>query len=148
MRLRAEDPVPVHLVKLAVGVPSLEAFEARVEGRREAGGGMQVWTRSLPKRAAEVVRSGSLYWVVAGLVAARQRVLAIEEDRYDDGSRCARIELEPVLVRVAPLRMRPFQGWRYLEPAKAPADLRSAAASGLDRLPPEVLRRLRELCLV
>lgn len=148
MRLRAEHPVPVHLVKLAVGVPSLEAFEARVEGRREAGEGMQVWTRSLPKRAEDVVRSGSLYWVVAGLVAARQRVLAIEEDSYDDGSRCARIEVEPALVRVAPLRMRPFQGWRYLDPAKAPPDLHQAEATGLDRLPPEVLRQLRELCLL
>jgi hypothetical protein len=148
MRLRAERPEPIHLIKLAVGVPSLDAFEARVRGRREAGEGMHVWTRSLPKRASDVVRSGSLYWVVAGLVAARQRVIGIEEDTYDDGSRCARIDVEPVLVRVAPLRMRPFQGWRYLEPAKAPPDLKEAEASGLDRLPPEVFRQLRELCLV
>jgi hypothetical protein len=148
MRLRAERPEPIHLIKLAVGVPSLDAFEARVRGRREAGEGMHVWTRSLPKRASDVVRSGSLYWVVAGLVAARQRVIGIEEDTYDDGSRCARIDVEPVLVRVAPLRMRPFQGWRYLEPAKAPPDLKEAETSGLDRLPPEVFRQLRELCLV
>ena len=148
MRLRADDPRPVHLVKLAVGVPSLEAFEARVNVRRESGSGMQVWTRSLPKRAADVVRDGSLYWVVAGLLAARQRVLAIEEAKYDDGSRCARVEVEPVLVRVAALRMRPFQGWRYLERKDAPPDLQQAEASGLDRLPPEVLRQWRELCLV
>lgn len=148
MRLRAEDSACVHLVKLAVGVPSLEAFEARVQDRRKAGHGMQVWTRSLPKRAADVLGEGSLYWVVTGLLAARQRVLAIEEDRYDDGSRCCRIEVEPILTRVAPIPMRPFQGWRYLERAKAPPDLQDAEAFGLDGLPPEVFRQLRELCLV
>jgi hypothetical protein len=136
------------LIKLAVGVASVDAFEARVAARREAGEGMQVWTRSFPKRAAEVVEAGSLYWVVAGLVAVRQRVLAIEADTYDDGSRCARIEVEPVLVRVAPVPMRPFQGWRYLDVVKAPPDLAQARAEGLEALPPEVFSKLRELCLV
>lgn len=148
MRLRAAAPSSVHLIKLAVGVPTVEAFEARVEARRESGDGMQVWTRSFPKRAADVLAEGSLYWVVAGLIAVRQRVLAVEQDRYDDGSHCCRIEVEPVLVRVAPLRMRPFQGWRYLDPLKAPPDLKEAKSTGLDTLPPEVFRELRELCLV
>jgi len=138
----------MHLIKLAVGVPSVEAFEARVAARREAGEGMTVWTRSLPKRAGQVLGGGSLYWVVTGSIAVRQRVLAIEEDSYDDGTRCARFELEPEFVRVAPTRMRPFQGWRYLDPAKAPPDLRMSTAAGLDALPPAVLGKLRELCLV
>lgn len=148
MRLRAEPETDLHLIKLAVGVPNLDAFETRVAARRAAGDGMQVWTRSLPKRAADVLRAGSLFWVVTGLVAARQRVLAIEEDRFDDGSRCCRIDVEPVLIRVAPLPMRPFQGWRYLEAAKAPPDLTSADAAGLHDLPPQVYRELRELCLL
>lgn len=148
MRLRADLPDTVHLTKLAVGVPSLEAFEERVARRRESGQRMQVWTRSFPKRAAEVIESGSLYWVVAGLLSARQRVLAIEEDRYDDGSKCARIDVEPVLIRVSPRPVRPFQGWRYLEGAKAPPDWTEADATGLDLLPAGVLRQLKELCLI
>jgi hypothetical protein len=148
MRLRTDVPHGVHLTKLAVGVPSLEAFEERVAGRRERGEGMQVWTRAFPKRAAEVVDSGSLFWVVAGLLAARQRVLAIEQDRYDDGSRCTRIELEPSLIRVSPRPVRPFQGWRYLEADKAPPDWQSSDATGLEQLPAGVLRQLRELCLI
>ena len=95
-----------------------------------------------------MIGEGSLYWVVAGLLSARQPIITIEEDRYDDGSRCARIEVEPVLIRVAPVRMRPFQGWRYLEPAAAPKDHGLVAQSGLEALPPAVLRDLRELCLV
>ena len=148
MRLGPKQPGLVHLLKLAVGVPSLEAFEARVAARRQAGAGMQVWTRSYPKRAEETIGKGSIYWVVAGLLSARQSILAIEEDKYDDGSRCARIEVEPTLVPVAPVRIRPFQGWRYLEPDAAPADLGRQHAAGLDGLPPDVFRALRELCLV
>jgi hypothetical protein len=139
---------PVHLTKLAVGVPTLDAFEERVARRRDGGAGMQVWTRSFPKRAAEVVAAGSLYWVVAGLLSARQRVLAIEEDRYPDGSRCTRIEVEPVLIRVEGRPVRPFQGWRYLAAEKTPPDLRGVAAAGLETLPPHVLRELLALCLV
>ena len=109
---------------------------------------MQIWTRSYPKRAAEVIGQGSLYWVIAGLLSARQTVLTIEEDRYDDGSRCARIEVEPILVPVAPARMRPFQGWRYLDADAAPSDIPRHEATGLDMLPPAVFRELRALCLV
>lgn len=148
MPLRRTPSSPVNLMKLAVGVPSLDEFEARIEARRNAGTGMQIWTRSFPKRADDVIGSGSLYWVVAGLLSARQPILTIEEDTYADGSRCARIDVEPVLIRISPLRTRPFQGWRYLEPAAAPADLRQVDATGIEALPPEVLRDLRELCLV
>lgn len=136
------------MMKLAVGVPSLEAFESRIEARRLSGAGMQVWTRSFPKRAGDVIGEGSLYWVVAGLLSARQPIITIEEDTYDDGSRCARIELEPVLIRVSPVRTRPFQGWRYLQPTAAPADVRAVSASGIEALPAAVLRDLKELCLV
>ena len=136
------------MIKLAVGVPSLEAFEQRIEARRQAGRGMQVWTRSFPKRADELIGSGSLYWVVAGLLSARQPIVAIEEDRYDDGSRCARIEVEPTLIRVSPARMRPFQGWRYLLAEAAPADLQGGEVTGLGALPPAMLNDLRGLCLV
>ena len=142
------DPTAIHLTKLAVGVPSLDAFEERVADRRKRGEGMQVWTRSFPKRAADIIGSGSLYWVVAGLLAARQPVLAIEDDRYADGSRCTRIELEPILIRVLPRPVRPFQGWRYLTAEKTPADWQSRDALGVDELPASVLRQLQELCLL
>lgn len=143
-----DDVESVHLIKLAVGVSSLEAFEKRVAERRESGIGMQVWTRSFPKRSAAILSSGSLFWVVCGTLAARQRVIGIEKDIRQDGSRCTRIDVEPVLVRVMPRAVRPFQGWRYLDPAATPADLPQVESSGLAHLPPDVLRHLRELCLV
>ena len=54
----------------------------------------------------------------------------------------------PTLIPVAPVRMRPFQGWRYLEADAAPADIARHDATGLDVLPQEVFRELRALCLV
>lgn len=142
-------PAPcLHLTKLAVGVPTLEAFETRVAQRRETDGIMSVRTRSFPKRAAAIVGQGSLYWVVAGLLAARQIVRDIAEDTYDDGSRCTRIDLEPTLIRIVPRSVRPFQGWRYLEADAAPPDLAATDWTHALDLPPTMARDLRELCLL
>ena len=148
MPLRAGPSSPVHMMKLAVGVPSFEEFESRVDARRLSGAGMQVWTRSFPKRAGDVIGEGSLYWVIAGLLSARQTIITIEEDTYDDGSRCARIEVEPVLIRVSPVRTKPFQGWRYLAAADAPPDVDAADATIGDTLPAALRRELRALCLL
>ena len=46
---------------------------------------------------------------------------ASAEDK--DGKAMCRIHLDPELVRTKPRKKRPFQGWRYLEPGDAPADL-------------------------
>ena len=73
-----------------------------------------------PKREAELVAGGSLYWVIKGLVLGRQRMLGLE--RFDNGdgiSRCL-IRLDPEVVRTLPQPRRAFQGWRYLRPDDAP----------------------------
>lgn len=53
--------------------------------------------------------------------------------------------LEPVIHRVQPRRKGPFQGWRYLDPKDAPADLSSGATKDL---PPELAKELAELGLL
>ncbi len=87
---------------------------------------------------------GSIYWVIKGLIQARQRILALEEVRQEDGIRRCAIVLHPTLVPVALLPKRAFQGWRYLEANKAPADLDPARA-GDDDLPPELSAALAEI---
>jgi len=106
-------------------------------------------TRNFPRRAAEVTDGGSIYWVVAGAMIVRQRVLDVVEERWEDGSACAGIVLDPVLVPVQARMMKPFQGWRYLAAEDAPADIvASGEAVGEARLPQALQRELRILCLL
>ncbi len=132
-----------HLAKLCVGIATvaeLRDWQAQFEAPRHR-------TRSMPRRAAEVVDGGSLYWVIAGVMLVRQRVLALEPSVWDDGSKCAAIMLDRALVPVEARAVRAFQGWRYLEPADAPADLSDDTTAG-HGLPDTLRADLRRLALL
>ena len=121
----------LHLVKMAVGiedVAQLAAVQRRrlEEASRARSGGVATVphrTRHMPRRAAEVLDGGSLYWVIKGAVRARQRILRLERRMGRDGRRRCEIGLDPELVETVHRPCRPFQGWRYLEPADAAPDL-------------------------
>jgi hypothetical protein len=139
----------LHLIKLAVGVRDPDHLAAIQAQRRVDDPPLRHRTRNFPRRAAEITGGGSMYWVIQGAVLMRQRVLDIIEDRWDDGAACAGIVLDPALVRVAARPMKPFQGWRYLAPEAAPADLGAAGeADGAADLPPSLRRALIELALL
>lgn len=140
----------IHLIKLSVGPKDVAALAAIQKERLRNDPPLRAWTRMFPKRIGEVTAGGSIYWVVAGFVRVRQRVLDIREEAWDDGAPCAALVLDPVLVPVEARPMKPFQGWRYLKPEEAPADLAQdrPAARGLDGLPPKLRRDLAELCLI
>ena len=79
-------------------------------------------TRMFPKRKAEIVPGGSLYWVIRGMILVRQPILDLEPVMGSDGiSRC-RIVFDNKLILVRPTPRRAFQGWRYLPGADAPID--------------------------
>lgn len=139
----------LHLTKLAVGIDDIRHLR-EVQARRAATEPpLRHCTRNFPRRAAEVVAGGSIYWVISGAMIVRQRVLAIEHDRWPDGSACAAILLDPVLVPVMGRPTKPFQGWRYLAGEAAPPDLRSGrAARGEAKLPPKLRAELRALGLL
>ncbi|MBW6507323.1 MAG: DUF1489 domain-containing protein [Rhodobacteraceae bacterium] len=112
----------VHLIKLCVGAEGVEDLLAWQRARFGTGNAEHV-TRMWPKREAELLAGGSLYWVFKGAVLARQRLLGLEERRGADGIlRCALL-LAPDVVRTEAQPRRPFQGWRYLKGADAPRDL-------------------------
>ncbi len=102
-------------------------------------------TRHGPKRAAELVDGGSIYWVVGGVLLARQKIRDVVED-VKDGARCAALVLDPELVRVGARPVKAFQGWRYLTPTDAPADLTSESAGA--EIPEEMRRALAALALL
>lgn len=119
----------LHLVKLSVGTDSIDDLNewqaARSAERAAAGGDSQPRhvTRMWPRRAEQLLRGGSLYWVIRGVICVRQTIDALEPVTGSDGvTRCA-IVLGRGLTRVEPRRRGAFQGWRYLAAADAPRDL-------------------------
>ena len=135
----------LHLLKLCVGIDSVEALEASIARRRAAASDPMNWhpvhvTRMFPRRASELLAGGSLYWVIRGEIRARQKILALEERAGEDGIRRCAIHLSPELVRTLPVPRRPFQGWRYLPAAEAPPDI--ARKAGEEALPDEISEAL------
>ncbi|NWG46813.1 MAG: DUF1489 domain-containing protein [Alphaproteobacteria bacterium] len=137
----------LHLVKLCVGAPSVEALAASMALRAAAGTPPAHLTRSLPRRSEEILAGGSLYWVIGGRIEARQRILGLDPATRADGRPACRIGLDPAVVRVVPRAMRPFQGWRYLEAEAAPPDLDALAGGQGGELPAELVAELRALGL-
>ena len=142
----------LHLIKLAVGAPDIETLVRRqAERARDTGahGGQPfLRTRNHPRRAAEIVDGGSLYWVMSGVMLCRQRVADFVPDCRDDGSPCIAILLSGAPVPVLPRLVRAFQGWRYLTAGDAPADLEAQPDAKGDILPPALRRELAALCLL
>jgi hypothetical protein len=127
--------MPLHLIKLCVGCDSVADLEDWIkqklkEKKRRGQKSEHIHTtRMVPKRAAELTDGGSLYWVIRGQVACRERIL--------DGK----------VVLVEPRPRAAFQGWRYLEAKEAPRDL-SRAAPGAAKMPEAMRRELQELGLL
>lgn len=137
---------PLNLMKLCVGCPEPEELERWQDSRFGAGPAQHV-TRMWPTREAELLRGGSIYWVFKGLMLARQRLLGLEERIGADGIRRCALILDREVVRVVATPRRPFQGWRYLAAADAPADVPAGRAAE-PALPPRIARELAEMGLV
>ncbi|HEY1299209.1 MAG TPA: DUF1489 domain-containing protein [Stellaceae bacterium] len=139
---------PLHLVKLAVGVGDLDDLRRIRAERLAARGWSAIYTRNQPRRSAAVLAGGSIYWVIKGRIRVRQRVTGFRRERDESGRRFCLIEVDPVLVPTLPRPFRAFQGWRYLPPADAPADIPSEAAGDFAAMPEAMLRELRALGLI
>lgn len=131
--------VALHLIKLAVGAASVDDLRSWQRQRAAQVPPLRHRTRSTPRRAAEILDGGSIYWVIAGILSVRQQILDILQAKRDDGTACTDLVLDPALVAVRGRPVKPFQGWRYLEGPNAPADMASGADDGAAL--PEALRR-------
>ncbi len=109
----------VNLVKLCVGCESVEQLAAWQEARCAGDPAClpKHVTRMWPKREAELIAGGSLYWVIKGVILLRQRILRLDEVIGEDGIRRCGIVLDRELHRTTPAPRRAFQGWRYLKTA-------------------------------
>ena|SRR5690348_781010 len=126
--------MPLHLLKLAVGIYDIDQLRRIRAARSAERGGSWVYTRNYPRRAAEVLRGGSIYWVIRGQIRVRQLVSGFRSERDASGRRYCLIEVDDKLVPTQPRAWRPFQGWRYLSPENAPPDRSETGELPSDRL--------------
>ena len=137
------------MLKLSVGVKEVAQLRAIQTLRAAADPPLRHQTRMMPKRRDDILDGGSIFWVIGGFVQLRQRLLDIIEDRWDDGTPCAGLVLDPVLVPVEARPVKAFQGWRYLDAASAPPDVAAMReAPGAQAMPAAMLRELRTLGLI
>ncbi len=152
-RRRYQVQMALNLLKLCVGVSTIEDMESWIAERRtlavKAGQNFELvhTTRMVPNRAEELLSSGSLYWVIRGEISVRQKLLDIRPFVDNEGIRRCGLVLDPELIRLMPRPSRPFQGWRYLKAEDAPADLAHAGDSIAD-MPEEMRRELSALGLL
>ena len=143
----------LHLIKLCVGCDSVkdlrEWIREKLQEKKRRKLPAEHWhtTRMFPKRAAELIDGGSLYWVIRGEISCRQRLIDLRPFRDRDGVGRCRIVLEPKLVLTEPRPFRAFQGWRYLDIKDAPKDL-DRAAPGAAAMPERLRRELSDLGLL
>ena len=143
----------LHLIKLCVGVDTISELETWVDERlrqkrRKKQPAEHIHTtRMLPTRKDELLDGGSLYWVIRGEIACRERLLDIRSFVDKEGVGRCHLVLEPKLVLVEPRPWRAFQGWRYLAAKDAPRDL-DRVAPGAKKMPEVLRRELRELGLL
>ncbi|MFM1813836.1 MAG: hypothetical protein RLZ98_531 [Pseudomonadota bacterium] len=144
----------IHLVKLSAGTDSVESLAEwqaeRLAMMKQDGLEPELFHRTLqmPRRREELLDGGSIYWVIKGMIQARQRLMDFREGTRLDGTPCTLLILDRQLVPVRPVPRRAFQGWRYLAADDAPPDLGVAGGEGLEGMPPRLRRALAELCLL
>ena len=144
----------INIVKLAVGVQSVEELaliQRRFlnQSRTQTSKGFYHSTKLMPKKHEAIVESGSLYWVIKGVICARQKIVEIIKQEDPDGIKRCRIYLENSIIKTTPIRKRPFQGWRYLKKNNTPADIIDPVTGSFDDdIPLEVQRQLLEVGLL
>ena len=141
--------MPLHMVKMLVGVRDPAAWAENIEARNPGHRALMVSTKNVPKRAAELLDGGSLYWVCGGSTVFRQPLLDVSEEGEGKERRAVlTLGCPPVSVRPKPYRA--FQGWRYIEAAAAPADWGDGDGQAVvdAGMPEEMRRKLASLGLL
>jgi hypothetical protein len=119
----------LNIIKLCVGCDSIEDLAdwqaKRIKEQKKRGVKKPMLmhvTRMMPKKKDEVLDGGSLYWVIKGQIAVRQKILDLKAVTKNGTPHCG-IVYDKELVPVNRRHHRAFQGWRYFDPKDAPADL-------------------------
>src|SRR5690348_7088053 len=110
--------MPLHILKLAVGCDSVKELKEWVAERMKTAKKKGLpqrhvhITRMVPKRTEEILSGGSLYWVIRGEIAAREKIVAIEPFRDKDGIGRCRLVMQPKVIAVRSEERRVGKGCR------------------------------------
>ncbi len=142
----------LHLVKLCFGVESigqLRDWQKRRGVICQAGYPVVVhYTRNRPRRWAELVDGGSLYWVIKGAILVRNPIVAVEKVEREESRKTCALVLKAEPIETLAKRHRPIQGWRYLAAENAPPDRKADRTAGEFKVPPSLAAELRALGLI
>ena len=138
---------------MSVGVDDIQQLESKQEQhlydfkcRGETSELIHI-TRNTPRRAAEVLQGGSIYWVIKRYIQVRQLIIDIRQSEIIKGKKSCALILKPELIRTEIRRIRAFQGWRYFSVDDAPEDLQAPMTSG-DEVPVALVDELKLLGLL
>jgi hypothetical protein len=132
--------MPLHLTKVAFQAKSLAEMHGWFATRGEEA---LLTTRYLPKRHAEIVPGGSLFWIFKSQLVARSQILRFEEAE----NLRTNIVIATKLIDIYPVPCRAHQGWRYLEDKDAPRDL-APGEDASEAMPGRLAGELARLGLV
>jgi hypothetical protein len=137
------------MLKLCVAIDSVQHLEEHRElfHTKDGTAYHRHITRYEPKRAAEMLDGGSIYWVIKRFVQVRQRIIGFEKIDTDNGVKCM-IMMEPKLILTESQPRRPHQGWRYLNAADTPKDAVHSTGMSDEKIPEDMAGELRKLGLL
>ena len=143
----------IHMIKLVVGIDTLEDFAAWQAHERVMFEGQEaniVRTRFLPKKAEEILKSeGSIYRVIKNRIVCRQRIIGFDTYESSDKGTQSLILTDTDVIETVSTPHRPFQGWRYFDQAKAPKEKGVyVLGQAHDAPPPEMEEELKEAGLL
>ena len=144
----------LHLIKLCVGAASIEELAdwqaARAAEQKKAGKKPRIFhtTFQTPKRDAELLDGGSLYWVIKGTVQVRQKLVGFEQGKKSDGTPACLILLDPALVPVRPGAPPRLPGLALPDGGRCAGRPWSRRQAASPALPPKMRRELAELGLI
>lgn len=119
----------IHMVKLCVGADDIDDLVSWQNRLVKTSPNPYHHTRMMPKRAEDLLRGGSIYWVIRRAIRVRQRIIDVREIKDSEGKKMCELVFDPELTQTYAQPKRPFQGWRYLKPEDAPRDLGTKEAA-------------------
>lgn len=137
----------LHIIKLVVGVNDLDDYALRQEAELvdlEGQAAFACWTRFMPKRADEILKTGgSIYRVIKNRIVCRHRILGFDMAEIEGEGRFCRIMQDPEIIETVNMPHRPFQGWRYFDETKVPKDKGIYVPGSYEEIDPQMEENLR-----